>query len=976
VTTGQVNFCVATANYCTDIKLLDSAQLTKAGTAVFKFIPGPGSHSYQAVFAGTTSYAPSASGAAALTVTHSGLYPTGTTVSVSGSSGNYTLTAVVGGNAGTAPTGTVSFFDASNANALLGTATLGAGAAEPSFWESLAPLQSTGGLSVVGVADLNGDGIPDIVAYGSGVFVVLLGKGDGAFTALPGMAACCALALGDFNGDGIMDVVAVQNSAIQVFLGNGDGTFTPGPVIPEPTINSSYLNFTSSPTVTVGDFNGDGNLDLAVLVPFYEGCFIPKCFTSLWILWGNGDGTFTAAAGGTANIELNSPVAVAGDFNGDGKLDLAVMNWGAENVTILLGNGDGTFTVTATPGTPNTINGPSPIVAADFNGDGNLDLAVSGFGSGTLTILLGNGNGTFTAAAYQYPVEFSESLAVGDFNGDGIPDLANVGVYLGKGDGTFTASNNSIPSASSPSGVAVGDFNGDGISDIAIAASGWNVTTLTVLTTLTTWLTWAQSAVATLSAVAVPGTHQVVASYAGDSANAASTSIPTALTAGQGTPQLITWATPAGIVYGTALSAAQLNATSSVPGKFVYSPAAGTVLNVSPQQTLSVTFTPADTVDYPTAIASVTLAVIKATPAIVAVASANPALLSSPVTFTATVSSTAGTPTGTVSFYDGTTATVLGTVTLAAGVATYTTTGLAAGPHSIYAIYNEDNGNPNFLTVTSSTLTETIEMTPAIVVVASANPALLSSPVTFTATVSSTAGTPTGTVSFYDGTTLLGAGTLAAGVVTYTTAGLAAGPHSITAAYSGDANFVTMTSSALTETIEDFALALTGGGSASVSASQGGVATFSLAIDPPNGATFVMPVTFTVTGLPAGATAIFSPATITAGSGPTNMTLTVTLPSQSALQPMYRLFGEGPSSLTLGLILLPFVGRFRRASRRLKEMVCLLVVGLAGTVLVAGLAGCGGGGGAVSVQPVTYTLTITATSGSLSHSTTVNLTVE
>jgi len=128
VTVGQVNFCVATATYCADLYLLGTAQLTKSGTAIFKFTPGVGSHSYKAVFLGTTSYAGSTSGTSALAVT--GLYSSETALAESGGvAGSYTLTATVGGAGPSAPSGTVSFLDTSNNNAVLGTAKLGTGGA-------------------------------------------------------------------------------------------------------------------------------------------------------------------------------------------------------------------------------------------------------------------------------------------------------------------------------------------------------------------------------------------------------------------------------------------------------------------------------------------------------------------------------------------------------------------------------------------------------------------------------------------------------------------------------------------------------------------------------------------------------------------------------------------------------------------------------------------------------------------------------
>ena len=219
--------------------------------------------------------------------------------------------------------------------------------------------------------------------------------------------------------------------------------------------------------IVVGDFNGDGKLDLAVA---NEGS------NSLTILLGNGDGTFRAAASPATGA---TPFGlVAGDFNGDGKLDLAVTNQGSKTVTILLGNGDGTFTPASA--SPATGSVPMDIVAGDWNGDGKLDLAVTNYSSSSVTILLGNGDGTFTAAASP-SVSWPEGIAVGDFDGDGKLDLAvtsnnTLSILLSNGDGTFTAA----PSPATPNAVAlaVGDFNGDGKMDIAATDFGNNTVTI------------------------------------------------------------------------------------------------------------------------------------------------------------------------------------------------------------------------------------------------------------------------------------------------------------------------------------------------------------------------------------------------------------------------------------------------------------------------------------------------------------------
>ena len=342
----------------------------------------------------------------------------------------------------------------------------------------------------------------------------------------------------------------------------------------------------------------------------------------------------------------------------------------------------------------------------------------------------------------------------------------------------------------------------------------------------------------------------------------------------------ITWATPAAITYGTALSAAQLNASSTVAGSFAYSPAAGTVLNAG-QQTLTATFTPTDTTNYTTATATATLTVNK------------------------------------------TTATI----------------GLASNTALVF----------------------------------------VSNPVTFTATLTASAGATTGTVSFYEGATLLGQGTVNGGAATYTTSVLAAGTHSITASYAGDVNFMPVTSSAATVTVENFSVGIPSGGNTSVSATPGGQAVYTFAVTPPTGNVFAGPITFAVAGLPSGGTATFSPSSLAAGAGATNVTMTVSVPASAEAQPLPRAFGGGALPLALGLILLPFAGRLRSVSRRLNRMACILILGTAGLALGAGLTACGGGGsggGTTNQGPRSYTLSVSANSGPLSNTFNVTLVVQ
>jgi hypothetical protein len=169
----------------------------------------------------------------------------------------------------------------------------------------------------------------------------------------------------------------------------------------------------------VGDFNADGRLDAVVA----GGGTTTYPDSGLAVSLGNGDGTFTQASGSPISLGKNLTAIVTADFNGDGKLDLAVTDSGGNAVMILLGNGDGTFAVVTTILVGNQ---PDAIVAADFDNDGKLDLAVANYADGTITLLLGNGDGTFTeAAGSPYAVGYGPyQIAAADFNGDGKLDLA------------------------------------------------------------------------------------------------------------------------------------------------------------------------------------------------------------------------------------------------------------------------------------------------------------------------------------------------------------------------------------------------------------------------------------------------------------------------------------------------------------------------------------------------------------------------
>src|SRR5208282_406278 len=187
-------------------------------------------------------------------------------------------------------------------------------------------------------------------------------------------------------------------------------------------------------------------------------------------------GFLFASTSGPAISSPNLQAIAVGDFNNDGNLDYVVASLNPAIATIMLGSGNGAFTAVTAGGAPYSVNPyPEGAVVADFNGDGNLDIAFANSAGNGVTILLGNGDGTFTPAASP-AVSFGAAIAVGDFNGDGIPDLAVsnngsgyvVTILLGNGDGTFTVGASvPVPQWSiNPEGIVAMDFNGDGKMDL------------------------------------------------------------------------------------------------------------------------------------------------------------------------------------------------------------------------------------------------------------------------------------------------------------------------------------------------------------------------------------------------------------------------------------------------------------------------------------------------------------------------------
>jgi hypothetical protein len=363
--------------------------------------------------------------------------------------------------------------------------------------------------------------------------------------------------------------------------------------------------------------------------------------------------------------------------------------------------------------------------------------------------------------------------------------------------------------------------------------------------------------------------------------------------------------------------------------------------------------------------------------------SLNPAASGQTITFTAAVAGTTTNtpiPTGTVTFLDGTT--TLGTATLnGSAQATFTTSSLSTGSHSITAVYGSD---ANFATSTSAVLTQVVNGPAAVgtttTLIGSPNPAAVGQTVTLNATVAEAGGSgvPTGTVTFYDGTTSLGTGTLSSGIATYSTSSLAVGTHSITASYGGDRSNAASTSSAVTVTVTaaaapDFSLALS---PTSGTVSQGSTTTSTITITPAGG--FNQSVSFACSGLPANTSCNFSPISVTpSGTNAASSTLTINTDVKTSALHQPPLPGQKSGGVValaslaggswLGFLL--FRGR-----RRNRNWWCLHL-GMVSVLLVASAAmGCGSP--RTTTPKGTSQVTVTATSGATTHSATYSLTIQ
>jgi hypothetical protein len=859
VTTGGIAANAGTVEFFDGATSLGTAQVAGSaaaagctpGTATLRLLPAPGTHAFRAVYKGVLA-APTKVTSSPVSATITGSLSSKVLVSAAANAtntANYDLTASVMGFGSLAPSGTVDLSELTVVSDL-GTVDVATDSASqtllsPVYYSANDPTDATPAHTVV--TDFNGDGIPDLAtanaSFSNGTVSVLLGKGDGAFGAATtysvGIFATTLIA-GDFNNDGVLDIAVANENAstdesdgsVTILLGNGDGTFQKG-------INTAISG--SPASLAVADFNRDGVLDIATLQ--YDPATISVAF-------GNGDGTFQPATIIPLNASSSSPYQIiAADVNGDGASDLLETNSTDNSVLVFLNSGDGTMSLASTISTGN----PEAIAVADLNGDGKLDLVAANYGYQTVSVALGNGDGTFqTPVAYNLD-GLAASVAVTDMDADGKPDVVvgyfypniGVGVLKGNGDGTLSAVTDYATGQGHGYGVTLADLNGDGTPDLISTDINSNDSTLQNIAVLLN----ATKATAVFKNVAVAGpasqTEQIHGVYSGDGHYLASSSAGIYVNGSgvQTKPQILwTPASPWGANVALGVNVLNAKIDGNIAGAFTYTAQLpdGSVAVVTTASTLTAgtytitaAFVPVDTTNY--AATSTTRTVI--------VQAADFAITTNTAALTITAGGTS-TATVTLPVLYGFT----GTVTLSGGslpggfTITASPATITAGGSSTITIHTTGLGNGTTASTSPAVslgqtglLAVCLLIAPfawrrrkifvpmvviALVTVSSmigcggtgfansavtlttvSNKVASGSTVVLTATVSSNNSHPSGTVTFYNGATSLGAATVSDGTASLSLTSLPVGLNSLTAVYSGDSHNSAATASAVSELI-------------------------------------------------------------------------------------------------------------------------------------------------------------------------------
>ena len=811
------------------------------------------------------------------------------------------------------------------------------------YHSSLGGLEA--GTSSVETADLNGDGVSDVIVgrcCGMETGVVYLGNPDGTLQeGTPfGQDNLRDIKIADFTGDGRLDLAgsSVWDATILLYPGNADGTFGDRQIF-------QLQSGSASPTyLHTADVNNDGKLDLLVNDP---------SASDVHVLINDGAGAFQVQpAISPAEMDGQEDIAV-GDFNGDGNVDFIALyeTWegGAVNVPLWLGNGTGAFA--ASGAAISTSSHVRSAHAADVNKDGKLDLLTMSaeYPDGDmLGVHLGNGDGTFATEA-RFPAGgdlqwFSPgaTFEVVDFDNDGNLDIAATQMWLGRisllfgvGDGTFTSASE-YATGSAPIDLAFADFNQDGAIDIVSSSAESDAVTVLLNNGAS------QTSVTGHS----DGSFDVTVSG----------TFPGRTDKPSGTVRLL----EDGVVVGTGTVTDGVGTAQAdlAPGTHhivaVYYSDGGFVTSAS---------------------ATVTVEIGSVATTTTLESSPNPASALEAVTFTIKVAPTSGTSvaSGNVELMEGETLVSGGTLTN--GQLTITLADFPVGSHTLTAAYKGSGGfNPS----TSNALTQVIRPLATTTTLQSSKAnARVGENVKLTATVTGTPGVPSGSVTFKDGDTVLGTVPLtAAATAVLNTTTLAAGEHFITAEFTGTNPWAGSASAAMSQKVlsnaADFTLTAN---PTTATVRYGQSAQFQIRLTPENG--FYGSVSLACGALPAGMSCAFQPATLNStGTGPVETVLTVrtaaTVASAAPAQNGSKLpLFTTSLGLAFGVVL---VGASRR---RMAIVLTVLVIG----VLLVSMAGCGDGGnspntpnrpigthsvqvsttvvGGTGTQGVTLTLTVT-----------------
>jgi hypothetical protein len=667
-------------------------------------------------------------------------------------------------------------------------------------------------------ADLNRDGLPDLIEAGPNGVYVTYGRPDGVFDTAPAYELAQVIGyetVADFNEDGIPDIAVTGDQAIELSLGKGDGSFEYRTPLPNGVADFSTPLSAANAHIVHGDFNGDHHQDILAV-----GSSAIYQYND-YILFGHGDGTFSAPVlvSDSSLIYPEYYWPQVFDFNHDGKDDL--FTYDANNLYVALSKGDGSFKTVTTALSAAAIASTlqtQPAIA-DLNGDGKLD-AIFG-GAANAVFFKGHGDGSFDATGVKLAIpaykgvaaQGSAAVAVGDFDGDGHKDIALLTtsgvlfVYFGKGGGAFAAG---VPAAAfnrSYGSLNAADLNKDGLDDFVLRSGGGNA--VSVVHSLAGRKFgpevnyYAGAGLADLAIVDLNGDGfpDLVFGNGGSSLGANSVTVLMNLGDSAGvTGELYALAEPSNTASPFQLVASlvapdQSKLTGSV-SFFIDGLAVGSAALADNQASLTVshaysaglhslkatwagnkTFAALTlagkhqiTAGYPTSASIVT--------------NYNPVPLLNAVIFSAVVQSTSGTPAGSVALLDG--KTTLAKVVLTGGAAAYTTSGLSAGTHTIIANFLPATGWASSSAslqqaVSPINATTTLTVTPTII--------YAFQPVTATVTVESPGPVPTGTVTFSGDYSSLGTKTLVNGAAAFSTSFSYDGFHEISAQYSGDKNY-------------------------------------------------------------------------------------------------------------------------------------------------------------------------------------------